>query len=110
MGKRRVIGIGSGVGGLAAAMLTAAHGLDTLVIERALTPGGKLRELEIDGRKVDARPTVFTLREVFEYLLASSGASLGDHLELKRADVLARHAWTDGSRLDLTGNVEANAD
>jgi 1-hydroxycarotenoid 3,4-desaturase len=110
MGKRRVIVIGSGIGGLSAALLTAAHGLDTLVLERAPAPGGKLRELEIDGRKIDAGPTVFTMRDVFEDLFASAGASLGDHLKLKRAEVLARHAWTDGSRLDLTGDIEANAD
>jgi 1-hydroxycarotenoid 3,4-desaturase len=110
MGRRRVIVIGSGMGGLSAALLTAARGLDTLVLERAPAPGGKLRELEIDGRKIDAGPTVFTMRDVFEELFASAGASLGDHLKLKRAEVLARHAWTDGSRLDLTGDIEANAD
>ena len=109
MGKRRVIVIGSGVGGLAAALLTAAHGLDTLVLERAPYPGGKLREVEIEGRNIDAGPTVFTMRDVFEELFASAGASLGDHLKLKRAEVLARHAWTDGSRLDLTGDIDANA-
>jgi 1-hydroxycarotenoid 3,4-desaturase len=110
MKKRRVIVIGAGIGGLAATLLTAAQGLDTLVLERAPTPGGKLREVEIEGRKIDAGPTVFTMRDVFEELFASAGASLGDHLKLKRADVLARHAWTDGARLDLTSDVEENAD
>jgi 1-hydroxycarotenoid 3,4-desaturase len=110
MKKRRVIVIGAGIGGLTAALLTAAQGLDTLVLERASAPGGKLRELEVDGRKIDAGPTVFTMRDVFEELFASAGASLEDHLKLKRAEVLARHAWTDGSRLDLTGDIEENAE
>ena len=99
----------AGIGGLVAALLSAAHGFDTLVLERAPAPGGKMRELEIEGRRIDAGPTVFTMRDVFEDLFASAGASLGDHLKLKRAGVLARHAWADGSRLDLFGDVEANA-
>ena len=40
----------------------------------------------------------------------SAGASLGDHLTLTRANILARHAWADGSRLDLFEDVDANAE
>jgi len=109
MGERRVVVIGAGVGGLAAALLSAARGFDTLVLERASAPGGKLRELEVDGRLIDAGPTVLTMRDVFDDLFASAGASLDAHLKLKRAGVLARHAWADGARLDLTGDVEENA-
>jgi 1-hydroxycarotenoid 3,4-desaturase len=109
MGDRRVIVIGCGVGGLATALLTAANGFDTLVLERASGSGGKLRECEVAGQKIDAGPTVFTMRDVFDDLFESAGASLDDHLKLKRAGVLARHAWADGSRLDLTCDVDANA-
>jgi 1-hydroxycarotenoid 3,4-desaturase len=110
MGDRRVVVIGSGVGGLSAAMLSAAAGFDTLVLERASAVGGKLRECEVAGRRIDAGPTVFTMRDVFEDLFAAAGASLEDHLKLKPAGVLARHAWADGSRLDLYGDVDANAE
>ena len=47
--RRKVIVIGAGMGGLVAALLSAAHGFDTLVLERAAAPGGKLRELEVEG-------------------------------------------------------------
>ena len=33
-----------------------------------------------------------------------------DHVTLRRAEVLARHAWTDGSRLDLFADIERSAD
>jgi 1-hydroxycarotenoid 3,4-desaturase len=110
MKDRRVIVVGAGVGGMAAALLVAASGVATLVLERAEAPGGKLAEVEVAGRRIDAGPTVFTMRDVFEELFASAGVSLQDHLTLKRARVLARHAWTGGARLDLTGDVEENAD
>ena len=109
MAPGRVVVIGAGVGGLAAAMSLAARGFPTLVLERAASAGGKLAEYEFAGRGVDAGPTVFTMRDVFEDLFAAAGTSLSDHLKLKPATVLARHAWADGSRLDLTGDVDANA-
>ena len=108
--NRRVVVIGAGVGGLTAALQCAAAGLDTLVVEQAAAPGGKLREVEVEGRVIDAGPTVFTMRDVFEDIFASVGESLSDHLALTRAGRLARHAWGDGSRLDLFGDTEANVE
>ena len=97
----RVVIIGAGVGGLVAALLLAARGLDVLVVEKEATPGGKLREVTAGSARIDAGPTVFTMRWVFEEIFAAVGASLDEHLTLTRSRVLARHAWMDGSRLDL---------
>jgi 1-hydroxycarotenoid 3,4-desaturase len=97
----RVVVIGAGVGGLVAAILLAARGLDVLVVDKEAAPGGKLRQAAVGSARIDAGPTVFTMRWVFEEIFAAVGASLGDHLTLIPARVLARHAWADGSRLDL---------
>ncbi len=107
---RRVVIIGAGIGGLAAALDLSSQGLDVTVLERAAAPGGKMRQLLVDGRPVDAGPTVFTMRHVFEALFQRAGASLDDHVTLTPLDILARHAWTDGSRLDLFASVEASID
>lgn len=106
----RVVIVGAGVGGLCAALELASRGMDVHVIERAPTPGGKMRELEVDGARMDAGPTVFTMRWVFDELLARAGTRLEDHLRLQRAEVLARHAWDDGSRLDMFADAERSAD
>ena len=105
-----VVVVGAGVGGLVAALVCAAHGCDTLVIEAAGGPGGKLRAVEVAGRSIDVGPTVFTLRNVFESLFEECGGAIGDHLTLRRAERLARHFWSDGSRLDLYADIEANAE
>jgi 1-hydroxycarotenoid 3,4-desaturase len=97
----RVVVIGAGIGGLVAAVLLAARGLDVTVVEKEATPGGKLREVAAGSARIDAGPTVFTMRWVFEEIFAAVGARLDEHLALTRSRVLARHVWTDGSRLDL---------
>ena len=56
----RVVVIGAGVAGLVAALELAARGVQVTVLEKAATPGGKLREIRIGNARIDAGPTVFT--------------------------------------------------
>jgi len=99
--ETRVVVIGAGIGGLAAAVNLAAEGCAVTVIERCDSPGGKMRVIDAGGVGIDAGPTVFTMREVFEAIFEKAGASLSDYLTVKPAEILARHAWEDGSTLDL---------
>ncbi len=110
MGTRRVAVIGAGIGGLAAALDLAAHGLDVTVVERAATPGGKMREAALGDARLDVGPTVFTMRWVFEEIFADAGASLADHVTLRPAEILARHAWSARERLDLFADPDRSAD
>ncbi len=107
---RHVVVVGAGVGGLVAAAVLAREGQLVTVLERAETPGGKLRTQLSGGRPIDAGPTVFTLRSVFEALFDRLGVALDAVLPLQPLGTLARHAWTDGSRLDLHADFEASAD
>lgn len=97
----RVAVVGAGVGGLTAALELAHAGLDVRVFEAAPAPGGKMRAIPSEAGEIDGGPTVFTQRAVFEALFASVGEDFGAVLPVTRAQVLARHAWPDGSRLDL---------
>jgi 1-hydroxycarotenoid 3,4-desaturase len=106
----RVVVIGAGIGGLVAALQLATSGLDVVLVERASAPGGKMREVEVAGRKLDAGPTVFTMRWVFEEIFRAAGSALDRHLTLDPVEILARHAWPDGSRLDLYADAERSAD
>jgi 1-hydroxycarotenoid 3,4-desaturase len=110
MSRRRVIVVGAGMGGLTSALLLAARGLDVTVIEKANTPGGKMRQVDINGTLVDAGPTVFTMRWVLEQIFQNVGASLANTLKLTPLDVLARHAWDGEKHLDLFADLERSAD
>jgi 1-hydroxycarotenoid 3,4-desaturase len=99
--RPRVIVIGAGIAGLAASLRLAVRGMQVTLLERHGAPGGKIRTLPSAAGPVDAGPTVLTLRHVFDDLFACAGTRLKDHVTLHRQQILARHFWPDGSRLDL---------
>lgn len=103
----RVIVIGAGVGGLAAAVDLARRGIAVTVLEKQAYPGGKIR---VDGASINSGPTVLTMRWVFDALFADAGAALNDHLILHQADLLARHAWSHAETLDLFADTERSVD
>jgi 1-hydroxycarotenoid 3,4-desaturase len=107
VGRDRVVVVGAGIGGLAAAIELAADGWAVTVVESADRAGGKLRELRAGGSAIDAGPTVFTLKPTFEALFARAGARLEDRLTLEPCRVLARHWWGAGSRFDLPADPDA---
>jgi 1-hydroxycarotenoid 3,4-desaturase len=99
--------VGAGIGGLVAALELAVAGCQVVLLERQGAPGGKLRR---QGPNIDAGPTVFTMRWVFDELCAGAGTSLDEIVTLRRARILARHAWPGGETLDLFADLNESAD
>jgi 1-hydroxycarotenoid 3,4-desaturase len=106
MRDHRVVVVGAGIGGLVAALELAHSGMQVTLVEAAATPGGKMRQLVVDGAAIDSGPTVFTMRWVFDQLLAGLGTSLEDLVDLEPLGILARHAWRGGDdTLDLFSDI-----
>ena len=109
MTTKRIGVIGAGIGGLVAALDLAHRGFDVVVFERAAAPGGKMREVRVGASALDAGPTVFTLRGLFEEIFASVGENFSEHIKLIPANTLARHVWKQGEYLDLYADREATS-
>lgn len=111
MTERGVIVVGAGIGGLTVALDLARQGVAVTVLERAASPGGKMREVELaPGVRVDAGPTVLTMRWVFESLFDDARLSFAERVPTTRARLLARHAWDgDAARLDLHADAADSA-
>jgi 1-hydroxycarotenoid 3,4-desaturase len=110
MNPHRVLVIGAGMGGLAAALRLVHLGLDVTVVEPAEAPGGKLRQPLVGGVPIDSGPTVFTMRWVFDQLFAAVDTTLEAELRIQPLAVLARHWWDDGGQLDLHADPAASLD
>lgn len=110
MASKKVVVVGAGMGGLAAAADLARQGLDVTIVERAASVGGKMRRVESGGLAIDAGPTVFTMRWIFDGLFGDAGQRLEDHFGLIPAETLARHAWQQGGKLDLFADVNRSVD
>jgi 1-hydroxycarotenoid 3,4-desaturase len=109
--EHRVLVVGAGIGGLVSALLLAQRGLAVTLVEAAAAPGGKMRQVMVDGVPVDSGPTVFTMRWVLEQILHEAGSSLDAVLRLTPLQVLARHAWRGhGATLDLFADVQQSAE
>jgi phytoene desaturase len=77
----KAIVIGSGFGGLAAALRLRALGYEVEVWERGVAAGGRASVFEKDGFTYDAGPTVITAPFLFDDLFALFGEKREDHLE-----------------------------
>ena len=108
--RDRVAIIGAGMGGIAAAIRLSALGYHVDVFEKEPQAGGKMREIMVGGEAINAGPTVFTMRWVFDELLDASKVRLEDVLEFQQASVLARHAWENSPTLDLFADIDESAD
>jgi phytoene desaturase len=95
----RVVVVGAGVGGLAAAARLAARGHRVALHERAGTHGGKLGEYRRDGFTFDTGPSLLTLPQVFTDLFAATGGPAD--LELEPVDPACGYRFADGTRVDL---------
>jgi phytoene desaturase len=110
----RVVIIGAGVGGLAAAARLAANGHEVTVCEAADEVGGKLGRFEKDTRfgrfRFDTGPTLLTMPHVFTELFEQTGGPLDRAVQLRPLEPLTRYRFADGTRLDSSTDMERYRD
>ncbi len=78
----RIIVIGSGFGGLGAAVRLAARGHDVELFEKRDKLGGRAYAYEIDGFRFDGGPTVITVPYMFDDIWRAAGRRRADYFEL----------------------------
>ena len=96
--------IGSGFGGLAAAIRLGARGYRVTVLERLDRPGGRAYVHKQDGFSFDAGPTLVTAPFLFEELWTLCGRKMEDDVKLVPLDPFYRIIFDDGSHFDCSGD------
>lgn len=105
--KPHAIVIGSGFGGLAAAIRLGARGYRVTVLERLEQAGGRACVFRQDGFTFDAGPTIITAPFLFEELWALCGRRLCDDVTLKSLDPFYRIHFDDGGHIDCMADAAA---
>ena len=102
--------IGSGLGGLAAAVRMCAKGWRVQVLEKLNEPGGRARVHHVDGYTFDAGPTIVTVPFLLEELWNLAGRKLANDVELRLLDPFYRIRVADGDHFDYSGDPKRMRD
>lgn len=89
--------IGSGFGGLAAAVRLSARGWRVSVVEKLDAAGGRAYVYRQDGFTFDGGPTIITAPYLLEELWAMCGKTMSDDITLKRMDPFYEIRFDDGT-------------
>lgn len=98
--------IGSGFGGLAAAIRLQSAGISTVLYEARDKPGGRAYVYHDDGYTFDAGPTVVTAPHTLEELFELTDRKLEDYIELIEVGPMYRLIWSDGDRFDYVRDAD----
>lgn len=103
-GRQRIVVIGAGFGGLAAAVRLAARGHEVTLLEQRDQPGGRAYVYRQDGFTFDGGPTVITAPWLIDDLFTLAGRRREDYLTLKSIDPFYRIFFPDGVHFDYSGD------
>ncbi len=105
--RPHAIVIGSGFGGLAAAVRLGARGYRVTVLEKLDAPGGRAYVFRQDGFTFDGGPTIVTAPFLLEELWALCGRRLSDDVDLRPITPFYRIRFNDGEVFEYTGDADA---
>ena len=106
----KIVVIGSGFGGLSAAIRLRAQGHDVTIVEKLSDAGGRARVFRQDGFVFDAGPTIITAPFLIADLFAAAGKRIEEYVELVPLDPYYRIRFEDGTVFTYNGDRDAILD
>ena len=105
-GAPTAVVIGTGFGGLAAAIRLSVKGYRVQMLEKLDAPGGRAYVHKQDGFTFDAGPTIITLPHLIGELFTLCGREMKDHVDLRLMSPFYRIRFDDGTHFDYSNNDE----
>ena len=96
--------IGSGFGGIAAAIRLQARGYQVSLLEMRDQPGGRASVYRQDGFTFDAGPTIVTAPFLIDELFSLGGRRTADYVKIVPCHPFYRIVFHDGRTFDYTGD------
>lgn len=110
MDQKIVAIVGSGIGGLAAAIRLSVQGYKVKVFEKNSYPGGKLSHFERDGYNFDAGPSLFTQPEQVKELFDLCGEQMKDYFTYQKVKLACKYFFESGEIVNAYADVDKFAD
>lgn len=104
---KHAVVIGSGFGGLAAAIRLGAHGYRVTICEKLDQPGGRAGVYHQDGFTFDAGPTIITAPFLLRELWDLCDRDFDAEIDLKLMSPFYRIRFDDGETFDYSGDKES---
>ena len=104
---KKIIIIGSGFGGIAAALRMRAKGYQVTLIEKHPDLGGRARVFKKDGFTYDGGPTVITAPYLFEELFSLFNKKMADYVKIVPLDLWYRFVFDDKTYFDYSGDEKS---
>ena len=98
--QKKIAVIGSGFGGLSAAIRLAAAGHEVTIYEKLDKPGGRAYQYELNGFRFDGGPTVITAPHQYDELFELAGKKREDYMTLVPLDPFYRIFNGNGDSFD----------
>lgn len=102
----KIITIGSGFGGLSAAIRLQAQGHQVTILEKRDKIGGRAYVYEQDGFKFDGGPTILTAPWLIDELFTLAGKKTDDYVSLVKIDPFYNIRWEDGTVFNYNDDKE----
>jgi len=106
MKHQKIIIIGAGIAGLAAAIRLQSRGHEVLVYEANSYPGGKLTETSAQGYRFDMGPSLFTLPHLVEELFECANKPVSSYFSYKKKEVICNYFFEDGTTFSAPSDLE----
>ena len=101
---KKIIVIGSGFGGIAAALRMRAKGYKLTLLEHHSDLGGRARVLKKDGFTYDGGPKVITAPYLFEELFTLLNKKISDYVKIVPLQLWYRFVFEDKTYFDYSGS------
>ncbi|MDB5014155.1 MAG: crtI [Daejeonella sp.] len=102
----KAIIIGAGIAGIASAIRLRVKGFNVEVFEANNYPGGKLSQIELNGFRFDAGPSLFTMPQYVDELFNIAGKEPKQYFNYNKLEIICKYFFEDGTQI----NASADAD
>jgi phytoene desaturase len=105
MPQKKAIIVGAGIAGIATAIRLAVKGYTVEVFEANSYAGGKLSEIEQNGYRFDAGPSLLTMPQYIDELFTLAGKKPAAYFRYKKLDTVCKYFYEDGTRINAYADM-----